>query len=106
MEQLFKGMGRKMSKKELAQAMSAMDNDGNAQINFMEFQAWWTEHEGEIPTDTVPQWIAAIDDAIEQSCGTRPVRAEFAGTSYEAGSYDGPEAVLPIKFVGGEYADF
>ena len=44
-----------------------------------------------MPTDPVPQWIAAIDDAMEEATGVRPQRAEFAGKAYGSAAADEPE---------------
>ena len=71
--------------------MAEMDSDGNGQVKFDEFETWFTEHGGEMPTDTVPQWIAAIDDAMEEATGVRPQRDEFAGKAYGSAVADEPQ---------------
>ena len=79
---LSKQMGKKLNAKQLDEAMAEMDKDGSGTVEFDEFESWWTANGGLMPTDTVPQWIAAIDDAMEQATGVRPTRAEFVGKSY------------------------
>jgi centrin-1 len=43
-EQLCKQLGKKLSKKEMQLAMGEMDRDGNGEVSFPEFEAWWTVH--------------------------------------------------------------
>ena len=43
---LCKKMGRKMNGKEVATAMGEMDKDGNDQVEFDEFERWWSLHGG------------------------------------------------------------
>jgi hypothetical protein len=66
---LCKAMGRKMNKKALRQAMTEMDLDGSEEVNFSEFEQWWTTNGGEQSTDTVRLWVEAIDAAIERGGG-------------------------------------
>ena len=40
-EALCKAMGKKLNKKELEAAHTAMDDDGSGQIDFDEFERWW-----------------------------------------------------------------
>jgi hypothetical protein len=69
---------KKYSKtKAIEDAMVQMDPNGDEKVDFDEFEAWWTEHAGEMPTGTVPQWITAIDDAIEKATGERPDRQKM-----------------------------
>ena len=95
LEELCKKMGKKLSKKELTEAMTAMDADGSGHIEFGEFEAWWVQGGNSVPTDTVPQWIAAIDDATEAATGKRPKRAEFEGKKYGAQEADPPPPPPP-----------
>jgi centrin-1 len=43
-EQLCKQLGKKLSTDELQLAMGDMDRDGNGEVSFPEFEAWWTVH--------------------------------------------------------------
>ena len=49
-EELCKQMGRKLGKKELAKAMAEIDADGNDEVSFSEFEAWWAlnRHETQV----------------------------------------------------------
>jgi hypothetical protein len=51
------------------------------------------------PTGTVPQWVSAIDDAIEQygPDGVRPEREELVGTVYDPA---GPPPALQVSRSG------
>eukprot|EP01052_Picozoa_sp_SAG31_P040674 SAG31_NODE_5949_length_2244_cov_2.381818_3_plen_74_part_00 len=45
-EKLCIGLGKKLGKKELVRAMADMDQDGNNEVSFDEFQVWWRANGG------------------------------------------------------------
>ncbi len=45
-EALCRQMGKKLGKKELAKAMAEIDLDGNDEVSFPEFEAWWKANGG------------------------------------------------------------
>ena len=52
--QLCKMLGRKMGKKQVQAAMAEMDTDGNGEVSWTEFDAWWQVNGGKALKKTAP----------------------------------------------------
>jgi hypothetical protein len=64
-EELCKQMGRKLGKKELAKAMAEIDADGNDEVSFSEFEAWWALNGGRAADKRKPAGVIEL-----QNCRT------------------------------------
>ena len=80
-EELCKQMGRKLSKKDLAKAMTEIDTDGNDEVSFSEFEAWWALNGGRaadkrkpagvIELSSVQRLVGIGADDLELTAGRR-----------------------------------
>ena len=59
-EELCKQMGRKLSKKDLAKAMTEIDTDGNDEVSFSEFEAWWALNGGRAADKRKPAGVIEL----------------------------------------------
>jgi hypothetical protein len=59
-EELCKQMGRKLGKKELAKAMAEIDADGNDEVSFSEFEAWWALNGGRAADKRKPAGVIEL----------------------------------------------
>jgi hypothetical protein len=62
-EELCKQMGRKLGKKELAKAMTEIDIDGNDEVSFSEFEAWWALNGGRAADKRKPAGVIELGSA-------------------------------------------
>ena len=92
---LCKSLGKKMGDTDIANAMLAMDRDGNNQVSFEEFEVWWNINGGKSAvkrgevSGSIPLWELTVITSVLGHPMDRDGHSEI--------SLVGPERTFQLK---------
>ena len=92
-EELCKQMGRKLGKKELAKAMTEIDTDGNDEVSFSEFEAWWALNGGRAADKRKPAGVIDLHEITDIRLVAKKIQLLSGERSYWLAADTKDEAV-------------
>jgi hypothetical protein len=92
-EELCKQMGRKLGKKELAKAMTEIDIDGNDEVSFSEFEAWWALNGGRAADKRKPAGVIELGSVTDIRLVSKQIQLLSGERSYSLAADTKDEAV-------------